>query len=89
MSKLSSPQRLKIALGGFVSFIGLAVLSCAILTLTGTVDLALVFQNDFALAAAFAVAALDVGCGLLLILRNREIVLSLASNQEKTRNNTD
>jgi hypothetical protein len=89
MSKLSTPQRLKIALGGFVSFAGLAVLACAFLTLSGAADLSTVFQSNITLWVISAIAALDIGCGLLLILRNREIILSLAANQEKTSNNAD
>jgi hypothetical protein len=89
MPTFSIGQRLKIALGGFITFIGMVVLVCAILTLTGAANLTLVFQGALSVFVAAIVGALDVACGLLLVLRNREIVLSLASHQEKTSNNTD
>jgi hypothetical protein len=89
MSRLSTPQRLKIALGGFVSFIGVAVLSLAVLTLTDSADLPAVMQGNVALVAISVVAALDIGTGLLLILKNREIILSLTANQQKTSDQAD
>ena len=89
MSRLSTPQRLKIALGGFVSFIGVAVLSLAVLTLTDSADLPAVMQGNVALAAISVVAALDIGTGLLLILKNREIILSLTANQQKPSDQAD
>ena len=89
MSRLSTPQRLKIALGGFVSFIGVAVLSLAVLTLTDSADLPAVMQGNVALAAISVVAALDIGTGLLLILKNIEIILSLTANQQKPSDQAD
>jgi hypothetical protein len=89
MPTFSIGQRIKIGLGGFVSFVGIVVLACAILTLTRAADLALVFQNAMPVFVIAVVGALDVACGLLLVLRNREIVLSFAPHQEKTNNNTD
>jgi hypothetical protein len=89
MPAFSTAQRLKIALGGFVSFAGFIITVCAILSATGAANLQLVFQNGLAAVIVTAVAALDVACGLLLVFRNKEIVLSFASHQEKTDNNTD
>jgi hypothetical protein len=67
----SNSQRLKIALGGFVSFIGLLVLACAMLTLTGAANLASLFQNELLAAIACAIGALDIACGLILVLSNK------------------
>jgi hypothetical protein len=89
MPVFSVAQRLKIALGGFASFTGFVILVCAILSATGAANLELVFQNGFAVSIAVAVAALDVGCGVLLILRNKEILFSFASHQEKTSDNAN
>jgi hypothetical protein len=88
MPIFSTAQRLKIALGGFVCFTGFLVLACAILTITGATNLDLVFGNGLGTAVVTTVAALDVVCGLLLVLRNKEIVLSFTSHQEKADNNT-
>jgi hypothetical protein len=82
-------QRLKIALGGFISFTGMMVFACAILTLTGAVNLAIVFQGTIFVFIAAVVAGLNLVCGLLLLLGNKEIVLSFASDQNKTNNNAD
>lgn len=65
---------------------GFAVIGCVVLTATGTTDLAAVLQDRFAVAFASTIAVLDVVGGLILVLRNKEIVLSLASHQEKTNN---
>ena len=89
MPVFSKTQRLKIALGGFVAFVGFIAIVCAILSGTGAANLELVFQNGLGTVTAIAIAALDIGCGLLLVLRNREINLSFAAHQEKTGNNVD
>lgn len=89
MPFFSTAQRLKIALGGFASFTGFITIACAVLSATGAANLQLVFQNGLAVVLVAAVAALDVACGLLLVLRNKGIFLSFASHQEKTDNNTD
>ena len=89
MSTFSKVQRLKIALGGFVSFTGVIILGCAILTATGTVDLASILQNELSVALVSTVGALDVVCGLILVLKNKKIVLSFATHQEKTNNHAN
>jgi hypothetical protein len=89
MPTFSISQRLKIALGGFISFMGIIVLACAILTLTGAANPASLFQGALSEFVVTIVGALDIACGLLLVLRNREIVLSFASHKEKPSNDTD
>jgi hypothetical protein len=89
MSNFSKAQRLKIALGGFVSFAGVIILGCAILTATGTVNLASILQNELSVALVSTVGALNVICGLILVLRNKEIILSFAAHQKKTNNHAN
>jgi hypothetical protein len=89
MPVFSAAQRLKIALGGFISFTGFLLLVSAIVSATRAANLELVFPDGSAVAIVAAEAALDVACGLLLMLRNKEILLSFASHQEKTNNNTN
>jgi hypothetical protein len=62
----SLTQRLKIALGGFVSFVGLMVLSVTILTMTNSVNLEGVVHSDFIIAVVVVVGLLDVVSGFLL-----------------------
>ena len=59
-------QRLKIALGGFVSFVGFMILLFALLTTTKTVNLESVMKNEFIVAVAVIVGILDIICGFLL-----------------------
>lgn len=89
MPIFSNAQRLRIALGGFISFSGLAIIACAILTLTGTADLTIVFQSNLSITIILTIGVIEIISGLLLFLRNKEISLSLASNQEKTNNHID
>jgi hypothetical protein len=82
-------QRIKIALGGFICFTGMIAIACAILTLAGAVNLAVVFQGGIFVFFVAVIAGLDLVCGLLLVLGNKEIILSFASNENKTSNNAD
>jgi uncharacterized membrane protein len=59
-------QRLKIALGGFVSFVGFMILLFALLTVTKTVNLESVVKNELVVAVAVIVGILDIICGFLL-----------------------
>jgi uncharacterized membrane protein len=60
MPSFSLKQRLKIAIGGFVSFVGLMML-------TRTVNLESVMQNELIVAVVAIVGILDVICGFLLL----------------------
>jgi len=59
-------QRLKIALGGFVSLVGFLILVFALLATTRTVNLESVVKNEFIVAVAVVVGILDILCGFLL-----------------------
>ena len=59
-------QRLKIALGGFVSLVGFMILVFALLTTTRTINLESVVKNEFIVAVAAIVGILDIICGFLL-----------------------
>jgi hypothetical protein len=89
MPVFSTAQRLKIALGGFVSFVGLIIVVSVVLDAAGAVNLEAVFQEGLALAVVSAVAALDVACGAMLLLRKRDIKMSFASHQKKTNNHAE
>jgi uncharacterized membrane protein len=60
-------QRLKIALGGFVSFVGFMILVIALLTTTRAANFESVVTNEFIVAVAVIVGILDIICGFLLI----------------------
>ena len=66
MSYFSLKQRLKIALGGFVFFLGLLLLILAVLTTTRAVNLESIIPNELIIAVAAVVGILDVVCGFLL-----------------------
>ena len=72
MPYFSLKQRLKIALGGFVLFIGFTLLILAFLTTTKAVNLESVMQNELIVAAAAVVGVLDVVCGFLLFQKRRK-----------------
>ena len=85
MPIFSNVQRMKIALGGLATLVGILVLACVGLTLTGSANLALVFQGWSVVPLTCAVGALDLICGLSVILGKRKVILSslLSSHQEK------
>ena len=66
MPYLPLKQRLKIALGGFVSLVGFMILLFALLTTTGNVNLG-TLQNWLIFTAAAIVGILDLICGFLLV----------------------
>ncbi len=89
MPTFSTAQRLKIALGGFLSFTGFLIVISTILTATGTVHFESVFQNELFIPIVAAMGALAVVCGLLLVFRNKMALRSFAAHQEKPSNNAD
>jgi hypothetical protein len=66
MPYFSLRQRLKIALGGFVFFLGLLLLILTFLTTTKAANLASIMPNELMAALAAVVGILDVVCGFLL-----------------------
>jgi len=73
MSRLTQKQRLKIALGGFLSFIGLAVLIFAFLAAIQQDNVRDIVQSDFArmlIGVTVVLGSLDILAGILL-LRSR------------------
>jgi uncharacterized membrane protein len=65
-------QRLKIALGGFVSFVGFMLLIFAFLTTTKAANLESVMQNELIVAVAVVVGVLDILCGFILFRKRRK-----------------
>lgn len=72
MPFFSPKQRLKIALGGFVSFVGLMLLIFVFLTTTRTVNLGTVMQNELIVTVVVIVGILDIICGFLLFRKRWE-----------------
>ena len=66
MPYFSLKRRLKIAIGGFVFFIGLLLLILAILTTTKAVNLESVLPGEFMIAVVAVLGLIDVVCGFLL-----------------------
>jgi uncharacterized membrane protein YqgA involved in biofilm formation len=67
MAILSLSQRFKIALGGFVSFIGCMILILAFLSVTKAASLEGILQNELIISFLAIVGILDVSCGFLLL----------------------
>ncbi len=86
LSGLSTNQRLKTALGGFVSFTGFVVLAIVILTATGTADMNSVFQSGVMVGAVAFLGFLDVLCGVLLVFREKRLKGLFASQKKKPHN---
>lgn len=70
MPRFTSKQRLKIALGGFLSLIGFAVLILTFLVVTKTIDIENVLKSDLLVSVMAVIGSLDVLAGILL-LRSR------------------
>lgn len=69
MSHFTRKQRLKIALGGFLFFIGFIVLIFTFLVITKTMDVENVFQSDFShvlVGVIMVIGSLDILGGILL-----------------------
>ncbi|MCK4474715.1 hypothetical protein KAU30_02635 [Candidatus Bathyarchaeota archaeon] len=70
MPYFTRKQRLKIALGGFTSFIGFIVLALTILVITKMIDAENVVQPSLLVGAMVIIGVLDILAGILL-LRSR------------------
>ncbi|MEM2098302.1 MAG: hypothetical protein QXU99_00940 [Candidatus Bathyarchaeia archaeon] len=70
MPYLSPKQRLKIALGGFISLIGILILVTVLLAITNTVNIENALPNNLIIAAAVIIGILDIFCGFFLFRKN-------------------
>lgn len=70
MSRFTRKQRLKIALGGFLSLIGFAVLILTLLVVTETMEVENVLKSDLLVSVMAVIGSLDVLAGIML-LRSR------------------
>ncbi|MDH5771493.1 MAG: hypothetical protein OEZ25_09440 [Candidatus Bathyarchaeota archaeon] len=66
MPYFTRKQRLKIALGGFVSFVGFIILALAVLVITETIDTESILQPGLLVDLIMVVGVLDVLVGILL-----------------------
>ena len=83
MPVFSTNKRLKIALGGFVSFTGFLILVVVILTTTGTANLAVVFQSQMMVGAVAFIGLLDVFCGFLLVFQEARVKRLVSSHKQQ------
>ena len=67
MPYLSRKQRLVIAFGGFLFFVGFIVLALAILAATNIIDIELLLQFGFLKEVLIVVGVLDIVAGILLL----------------------
>ena len=89
MSTLSTTKRLKIALGGFVSFTGFIILILVVLAGTGAADLSAIFQNEFLMTAILSLGFLDIFCGILLFFTDTRLKFLFASQKKKPDNDVE
>jgi hypothetical protein len=89
LSTLSTNQRLRIALGGFVSFAGFLVLVIVILVATGSLEIQNVFQSGVIVGAVAFLGFLDVFCGFFLVFREKSLKELFAPEKKKTDNNIE
>jgi hypothetical protein len=86
LSTLSTNQRLRIALGGFVSFTGFLVLVIVILAATGPEDMESIFQSGVMIGAVAFLGFLDVFCGFFLVFRETSLNKLFSSKKKKAEN---
>lgn len=67
MSHFTQKQRLIIAFGGFLFFVGFLVLALAILAATNMVDIGNLLQFGFLREILIVIGVLDVIAGILLL----------------------
>ena len=86
LSALSTSQRLKTALGGFISFTGAIILVIVILTAIGAADMKSLVQSGVMVGAVAVLGFLDVFCGILLVFREKKLKELFASQKKKPDN---
>ncbi|MCD6431748.1 hypothetical protein J7L33_03470 [Candidatus Bathyarchaeota archaeon] len=67
MPHFTSKQRLKIALGGFLTLVGFSIITLTVLTMTKTLDVESVLQPNLLLSLTTAMGVLDIIAGILLL----------------------
>ena len=67
MPHFTSKQRLKIALGGFLTLVGFSIITLTVLTMTKTLDVESVIQPNLLLSLTTAMGVLDIIAGILLL----------------------
>ncbi|RLI39957.1 hypothetical protein DRO59_10345 [Candidatus Bathyarchaeota archaeon] len=67
MPHFTSKQRLKIALGGFLTLVGFSIITLTVLTMTKTLDVESVLQPSLLLSLTTAMGVLDIIAGILLL----------------------
>ena len=67
MPHFTSKQRLKIALGGFLTLVGFSIITLIVLTMTKTLDVESVLQPNLLLSLTTAMGVLDIIAGILLL----------------------
>jgi len=67
MRYFTGKQRLKIALGGFISFIGFIVLVLTVFVMTRTIDAENALQSGLLINFMVVIGVLDIVAGILLL----------------------
>jgi len=67
MPHFTSKQRLKIALGGFLTLVGFSIIALTVLTMTKTLDVESFLQPNLLLSLTTAMGVLDIIAGILLL----------------------
>jgi len=67
MPNFTPKQRFRIALGGFISFIGFIVLVMAALVITETIDIENILQHNLLAGVMAIIGILDLLAGVLLL----------------------
>jgi len=67
MPNFTPKQRLRIALGGFISFIGFIILVLAALVITETIDIENILQHNLLAGVMAIIGILDLLAGVLLL----------------------
>lgn len=88
MAVFSISQRLKIALGGFLTFTGFVILIIAILLATDSANLSYIFEEANGVTALSVAATLEIVGGIILFLGSKKVTISFTGNEKKTSKNT-
>jgi len=67
MPDFTPKQRFRIALGGFISFIGFIILIMAALVITETIDIENILQHNLLAGIMAIIGILDLLAGVLLL----------------------